>query len=175
MKNVFLVQARYNKATDKTVYDILSGLSNDEREKDRGGYFKSLSQTFRHYIGSAGFFHGALQSAVNGNAAARKALSYEAPKLPDGPLSEAQWKTLAGYLNTVNDAFIQFVEALRPEDFAISITFGPPAWPPVPLYFLLMMIHSHAIHHRGQISEMLDEMKVENNWSGMNPDFLPKA
>jgi uncharacterized damage-inducible protein DinB len=175
MKELFLVQAKYNKVTNKTVYDILSGLSNDQRERDRGGYFKSLSENFRHFTGSAGFFHNALKGAVPGNEAAVKALSYEAAKLPEGPLTEAQWKAIGAYLETVDEAFIRFVEALKPEEFNISVKFGPSDRPPVPLYFMLMMVHSHSIHHRGQISETLDELKVDNNWSGISPELLPKA
>jgi uncharacterized damage-inducible protein DinB len=172
MKKIFLVQARYNKATNKTVYDILSGLSNEEREKNRGGYYKSLSENFRHFTGSAGFFHKALKGALSGNEAAVKALSYEAARSPEGELTEAQWKDIAAYLETVDEAQIRLVETLRPEDFDIPVTFGPRDRPPVPLYYLLMMLHSHAIHHRGQISEILDEMKVDNNWSGINPELL---
>jgi uncharacterized damage-inducible protein DinB len=174
MKTIFLVQTKYNKATNKTVYDILSGLSNEDREKNRGGYYKSLSANFRHLMGSAGFFSGALKGALPNNEAAVKALSFSVAALPEGDLTEAQWKELGARLETVDEAFIRFVEALGPEDFNTPVKFGPPDRAPVPLYFLLMMAHSHGIHHRGQISEILDEMKVDNNWSGINPEFLPK-
>jgi uncharacterized damage-inducible protein DinB len=33
---------------------------------------------------------------------------------------------------------------------------------------------AHGTHHRGQISQVLDELGIDNNYSGINVAFLPK-
>jgi len=50
--------AKYNKVGNRTVYDLLDKMSNDDREKDRGSYYGSLSGIFRHIIGGTQYFLG---------------------------------------------------------------------------------------------------------------------
>jgi uncharacterized damage-inducible protein DinB len=38
MNNINIMFAKYNQAANATVLKLLSNLSNDEREKDRGSY-----------------------------------------------------------------------------------------------------------------------------------------
>jgi len=37
----------------------------------------------------------------------------------------------------------------------------------VPLSFLLSQLLVHNTHHRGQISQVLDELKIDNDFSGI--------
>jgi uncharacterized damage-inducible protein DinB len=39
---------------------------------------------------------------------------------------------------------------------------------------MLSQILTHGTHHRGQLSQVLDELKIDNNYSGINVAFLPK-
>ncbi len=47
---------------------------------------------------------------------------------------------------------------------------GKPAT--VPLHYLLSTAWTHGVHHRGQISQILDEMGVDNNFSGIDVGLL---
>jgi uncharacterized damage-inducible protein DinB len=176
MSNNYVLFAQYNQAANKTILGILDKLSNDEREKDRGSYYKSLSSLFRHLGGGAVFFAGIFKAAVN-NSATIKALSpLEKISLPKGDLSEAQWKQAAAAIETVDQALTDFTVALTDADLAALVTInwygGNPA--AVPLSFLLNQLITHGIHHRGQISQILDELKIDNNYSGIDIAFLPK-
>jgi uncharacterized damage-inducible protein DinB len=42
MKEAFLAYAKFNQESDKIVAGILEKLSNDDREKDRKSFYKSL-------------------------------------------------------------------------------------------------------------------------------------
>jgi uncharacterized damage-inducible protein DinB len=44
----------------------------------------------------------------------------------------------------------------------------------VPAFFLLNNLVAHGTHHRGQVSQILDELKIENDYSDVNVTFLPK-
>jgi len=64
-----VMYAKYNQAGNKVIYDLVDKLSNDEREKDRGSYYGSLSGLFRHIFGGTRFFLGMYKNVLSGNAA----------------------------------------------------------------------------------------------------------
>ncbi|MCL2558181.1 MAG: DinB family protein [Treponema sp.] len=168
-----VMYARYNRDSNKKIYDILSGMSNDEREKDRGGYFGSLSATLRHVIGGAQYFLGLFEPALAGNPAALKALAGRAKPISEDPLDEAQWKELGEALEKTDAAYIGMAEALSADDLSLKVKVDWYGGNPdsAPLYYMLGQLVAHGIHHRGQISQMLDELKIEHEFSGIS--FLP--
>ncbi|GHV84515.1 diguanylate cyclase [Spirochaetia bacterium] len=178
MKETFVMYAKYNQAGNKAVYDILGKMTNDEREKDRGSYYGSLSGLVRHVIGGTYFFLGMYKGVLGSNAAALKALAplenFSRP--PEGQLSEAQWKELGSALDTADAAYIALAEALSDADLSLPLKIewygGNP--PSVPLSFMLHQLVVHNTHHRGQISQIFDSLKIENDYSGINVAFLPK-
>jgi uncharacterized damage-inducible protein DinB len=176
--NEALMYAKYNQAGNKTIYGLLGKLSNDEREKDRGSYYGSLSGLVRHLIGGTMFFLGMFKAALGSNAAAVRAISAveSLPRPPEGPLSEAQWKELEAVLDKADAAYAGMAEALSAADLSLPVKIewygGNPA--SVPLSFMLSQLVVHNTHHRGQISQILDSLKIGNDYSGINVAFLPK-
>jgi uncharacterized damage-inducible protein DinB len=116
--------------------------------------------------------------AIPGNAAAQKALSPLAgvPQQPESkvPLNGDQWRAFTGGIKTVDEVLVNFVESLREEEFAAPVDCpfyrGKP--PTVPLYFMLQNLTAHGIHHRGQVSQILDSLGIDNDYSGINVEFL---
>jgi len=96
------------------------------------------------------------------------------PKLPEGPLSEAQWKELVSILTKVDDACIHTAEAVKEYDLNLSVEVnwygGNPA--SVPLFFLLSQLLVHNVHHRRQISQILDSLKIDNDFLRIDVSFL---
>ncbi|GHV55894.1 hypothetical protein AGMMS49579_19710 [Spirochaetia bacterium] len=176
MKEIFLTFAKYNEAANKAIVTILNTLSNDDREKSRKSYYGSLSGLARHILGGQVYILGMFKDAVVGNAAATKALASLAKiEIPEGKkLTEEQWKTVAAGLKAADKAHIAFVEALDEKDFSAPVAVewykGKP--PTAPLYFMLQSLEAHGTHHRGQISQILDSLNIDNDWSGINIKFL---
>ena len=177
MKEFFVMFAQYNKDADKTIYGILSKLSNEEREKERGSYYKTLSGLFTHVLFGTKYFAGMFQGALAGKSAAVKALEgVAALEIPQGAVSEDAWKKLGAAQEALDDALINMARALDEGDLKLPVKIewygGKPA--EVPLSFMLSQIMAHGTHHRGQISQILDELGIDNNYSGINVAFLPK-
>jgi uncharacterized damage-inducible protein DinB len=174
--NEAVMYAKYNQAGNKAVFGLLDKLSNDEREKDRGSFYGSLSGLFRHVFGGTRFFLGMYKTALGGNAAALKAISAaEAlPKFPEGALSENQWKELESTVNAVDTAYIAVTEALSETDYGLPVKINWYGGNPdsVPLSFMLSQLVVHNTHHRGQISQILDSLKIDNDYSGIDVSFL---
>jgi uncharacterized damage-inducible protein DinB len=150
----------------------LNKLSNDEREKERGSFYNSVSGLVRHILGGTVFFGGLFTKTLSGNADASRALvEITAIKLPhEGALNESQWKDLTVALAAADKAYINLSKALQSGDLDAPVELnwygGNPA--SVPLAFMLQQLTAHNIHHRGQISQILDELKIDNDYSGIN-------
>ena len=180
MKELFLTFAQYNREADKTIASILGKLSAEERNKERGSYYKSLTGLAAHVMGGGVFLLGMTKSAVTQNAGALTALEalgkVSVPKGDPLQLNEAQWRQFEADWGTADDAMVNFVTALKEEDLKAPMKIewygGNP--PTVPLFFMLSQILAHGTHHRGQLSQVLDELKIDNNYSGINVAFLPK-
>ncbi|MDR3114220.1 MAG: DinB family protein [Treponema sp.] len=176
MKETCLMFARYHKAGNQAVLSILQSLSPAEREKDRGSYYGSLSGLVRHIGEGTLFFQGLFKGALSHNAPALKALAAAASlTIPQDTTGDASWKALLGAFETLDEGLIQALSALDEEDFTLPV---PIQWyggnpDKVPLYFLLHQLTMHGTHHRGQISQVLDELKIPNDYSGINAAFLP--
>jgi len=179
-----LIYAKYNQAGNKAIYNILNSISNEEREKDRGSYYGSLSGLLRHVLGGTKFFLGMYQVALGDSAlaeggavsAAFKAVSAAdgVPFPAEGTLSESQWKELGAALEAVDAAYINMAEALTEADMSRPVKIDWYGGNPesVPLSFMLSQLVVHNTHHRGQISQILDSLKIENDYSGIGAEFL---
>jgi uncharacterized damage-inducible protein DinB len=69
---------------------------------------------------------------------------------------------------------VNFVSALSDKDLDELVTLNwykgkPPA---VPLAFMLQQLTVHNTHHRGQVSQILDSLKIDNDYSGISVKFL---
>jgi uncharacterized damage-inducible protein DinB len=176
MTKPYIIFAKYNADADSKIIEILKKLANDEREKDRGSFYGSLSGILRHILGGTCHISAMFAKALSGNAAATDALEAIAAvsHSPEGALSEEQWKDLAASIDVADRGYIALTEALSADDLDLPVEVnwygGKPA--SVPLRFMLQQLVSHGIHHRGQISQILDELKTDNDYSMINPAFL---
>jgi uncharacterized damage-inducible protein DinB len=167
--SIFVTYAKYNRDANKAVCGLLDKLSNDEREKDRGSYYKSLTGALRHVVGSLTHFVGMMAAAIGGNDKAQQAAkTIDGIAIPgEGALNADQWKKLVAAFKTVDDAFVKFCEALSDSDLDAQVKWF--SGDMVGIHFMLSQLMAHGTHHRGQISQMLDEMKIEHNFSGIAP------
>ncbi|MDR2808413.1 MAG: damage-inducible protein DinB [Spirochaetaceae bacterium] len=174
MKEIFRIFAEQNKAANTVIIHILDAQSQETREQDRGSYYKSLSGLLHHVLGAELFFAGLFKEALVHNPQASKAIAILTGITPPTEATPDQWKHCAASLAQADDAFISLINALCPDDFQVPVKMklfgGNPDT--VPLSFLLQNLVLHNTHHRGQISQILDELKIDNNYSGISPEVL---
>jgi uncharacterized damage-inducible protein DinB len=169
------IYAKYNQAGNKTIYNILNAMSNEDREINRGSFYGSLSGLLRHILGGTKFFLGMYKGAL-AEGAAFKAVSVAdgVPFPAEGELSESQWKELGSALEAVDAAYVNMAQALTEAELSLPVKIdwygGNPA--SVPLSFMLSQLVVHNTHHRGQISQILDSLKIDNDYSGIGAEFL---
>jgi len=176
MKEILLMYARYTQRANASVLGLLDGLSAEARNVDRKSYYKSLSGLAAHAFGGLTYFHGMFRVAAPAAAAALRAT--EGLSCPEGEkLDAAQWAELNRAVTIADQATIDFIEAASEKDLSalVKVPWLMKERPEgVPICFLLHSIYVHGTHHRGQISQVLDEMGIEHDFSGLDVEFLPK-
>jgi hypothetical protein len=122
------------------------------------------------------FFLGTLfKEALNDHAEAQKALTPLEKFLAfEGTLTESQWHTVVDALIVADDVYVKVSEVLTDADYAKQVSIGWYGGNPaaVPLSFLAQNLVTHNTHHRGQLSQILDSLKIEHNFSGLSPACL---
>ena len=172
-KTVFLAFARQNQDANRKVLAILdSHYYLAARQAANGSYYGSLEGAIKHILGGTLYFLGMFRATLKGNSAADSILSaLDRLAHPDEkPFDVAGWEQFKAALTQADSVLVKLVEALAENDFDAQVKIewfgGNPAT--VPLGYLLSALASHGIHHRGQISQVFDAAKIDNDYSGIN-------
>jgi hypothetical protein len=127
----------------------------------------------RHIDSGIAFFAPSIVGALAGKPAATALVNIATLKCPkDSPLTEAQWQDACKTVETIDKGYIEFCDALTDADRAAQAKWVAPTPPTVPVAFILDGLIAHALHHRGQISQILDYMRIDNDYSGLSPEFM---
>lgn len=176
MKDASLMYARYTRRVNAAIVALLDELPLEELNKDRKSYYKSLAGLATHAMGGIGYFHGLFRTAAPALAKALEAT--EGLSCPEGDtLTAAQWKEAKRITAIADKATIGFVEAASEADLSAPVKIdwfgGKPG--AVPLGYLLHAFFVHGTHHRGQLSQVLDSMGIEHDFSGLDLEFFPSG
>lgn len=173
MKETMLMYARYTERANAAVIKLLDGLSLQVLVEDRKSYYKSLAGLAAHILGGTIYFHGLFRASLPSASAALTATIGLTE--PEGELTVEGWKGMGKAFESADRATIELVRSLDEEGLSLPIAVnwyeGNP--PSVPFHYLANQLLVHGIHHRGQISQILDSMGIEHDFSGIDLDLLP--
>jgi len=176
MKDILLMYARYNQRANASVFSLLNELPLQDLNEDRGSFYKSLAGLACHTIGGAFYFHGLLRGAVKEGSIALDALkATEGIECPEAPeLGEEEWAELKRVAAIADQTTVDFVRVASAGELSAPVKLDWYGGKPdaVPVYFLLHNAYVHGIHHRGQISQVLDSMGIEHDFSGLDAEYL---
>jgi len=147
----FRAMARNNAWSNHRLLGACSGLSQEEFEAKRVGFFPSLQRTLNHILLVDQYYLDALEEGGRGLALLQSDVPY--PRLVD--LAAAQRATdarLVRYCDALNGARLERV---------ITIDRGEDGMTPEVVHAVLSHLFVHQIHHRGQAHAMLSETRVE--------------
>jgi uncharacterized damage-inducible protein DinB len=161
---------KYNREANKKVIEVLEVLSEEDRMCDRKSFYKSLHGLLDHIVVSSLYLQKLIKSScpllsgLEGNY-----LNYKLERgkinFPDFSELKAALEAIdAGFeemLNSINDEDLNKVVKLTRPDITIEYTLG----------VFILQYANHGIHHRGQISQILDEMGIENNFANLYPKY----
>lgn len=172
MKETLLMYARYSEGADSAVVGLYEGLSLDARNEDKGAYYGSLHGMLGHVLGGTLYFHSLFRASHPGAFPASERIATLSSS--EESLDAEGWERLKRGLIEADRAGVELAASLDETSLRLPIKLdwygGKPA--DVPLHFLFNQMIVHGIHHRGQISQILDEMKVEHDFSGIGLPYL---
>jgi uncharacterized damage-inducible protein DinB len=168
MKQLLHLYAKYNNDVNRKIEEIFNQLSIEELVTDRGGYFKSLLGTYRHLIAASRYLHGHWYRMFELSAFR----SVEESK--DIDLKTISFNDAKGLLLKFDTVFQEFVDSgaeFSSESKELRFRSGDGVMLSAEQTLLQFILHQ--THHRGQISQMLDELSIEHDF-GSIWDLLEK-
>lgn len=164
MKDYLVLLTKYNRQANGEVIRLIEGLSAAERTADRKSFAESLHGLLSHIASGAVVF----QKLVKPYYPELKCLEhkYVDHQLEQGKLNFPDFEELKTALQTLDDAYVEIAnsstEAYLNKPLTITTPYGPMNQT---LTFTLLRYVNHSTHHRGQVSQILDEMGVPNDYS----------
>lgn len=157
--------ARYNRWQNDSLYGAASTLSDEDRRRDRGAFFKSIHATLSHIRWADQIWMSRLAG-------------WEAPQ--DGIAASveayADWETLRASRIEADAGFIEWARRVTQDDIDGDLTWYSGAMGKKltrPRWVCILQVFNHQTHHRGQVHAMLTA-------AGAKPDdtdvpFMPEA
>ncbi|HEY1406346.1 MAG TPA: DinB family protein [Spirochaetota bacterium] len=165
MKKYLTLLAQYNQKAHNAALAIAAALSAEERMADRGSFMKNIHGVFDHIAEGQLYFQRQIFAAFP-SAATRH--QYIDRKTTYGGINFPSFEELADVIEVTDAAYLSLIAGLSDAELEKII--------PVESFegdkrqssaFILLQGFNHATHHRGQLSQIFDEMKLENDYSGI--------
>jgi len=169
IKSVFELLAKYNKITNQDVVKILKGVEPDKLTDDVGSYYGSIMGLLNHQLqADIGWLRvlGTHISSLNFVPALLERFPSE--RLPPDKL---YWKTLEEYktvrseVDGILDRVVNSIPASQYE--RILVVEGRRGKFEYITWRILLHLFNHHTHHRGGVSLILDQLKIENDYSNL--------
>ena len=172
MKELFQLLSKYNAQTNAQMMGVLEKLTAEQITKDVGSFYGSILGLLNHILVSDVF-------GIKRFFKQYPELEQTRAKLPTFRMEgwkDIIWPSLAvlkPIRTAVDEAIQQACELLTEQQYASILeyknwdgkTMQKPSW------LVLLHMFNHQTHNRGQIAVILDQMGVDNDYSGMIEKF----
>lgn len=157
--------ASYNRWMNERVYEVCSTLSDEERKRDVGAFFKSIHGTLNHILLADRIWMG----RFSGKAFQFKSLDQEL---------YSDFSQLRTERRNEDDRIIAWVESLTAEDSARELSYTSAVAPQprrYPLWFAVTHFFNHQTHHRGQVTNLISQRGLDPGVTDLIwlPEFQP--
>ena len=164
MKEYMILMTKYNRNANGEVVRLIEGLSKEERAAERKSFYGSLYGLLDHLASGALVF----QTFLKPSYLELSCLSHEFihHKLEHGKINFPDFSELKRALITLDDAYVAIAEGSSDEYLNKPVALETPyGTMNQTLVFTLLRYVTHCTHHRGQVSQILDEMGIPNDYS----------
>lgn len=141
----------YSRWMNDRLYDCCSKLSDAERKRDAGAFFKSIHGTLNHLLLGDRIWLG----RFTGKPFAARSLDQELC---------ADFSGLQAERRATDGAIAKWVGSLADADLAGQLTYTSlvnPARRQMPLWIAIVHFFNHQTHHRGQLTTLLSQRGID--------------
>ena len=143
--------ARYNQWMNRKLYEVCAGLTDKERKRDVGAFFKSIHGSLNHILLADRVWMG----RFTGRPFPVKSLDQEL---------YGDFDELRAEREKEDEIILKWVGALTDEDLDRTLSYSSIANPQPrshPLWFAVLHFFNHQTHHRGQVTTLLSQRGVD--------------
>jgi len=165
MNNLIRLYAVYNRDMNDQLIRCLTEFSEEELERERNMYYKNLKAHFAHMgRGNYGYQMG-INLISEGKYCAFVTGLGDPMTILKGPFPQA-----SGLTRRLDEGFLEFSETLEAADLDLrqsrfKMYNGREV--DLSLWELVTQHITHQIHHRGQLSQILDELGIEHDFGNV--------
>ena len=143
--------ARYNRWMNRKLYECSAGLSDGERKRDRGAFFKSIHGTLNHLLVGDSVWMGRFVGPVF---------------VPTSLAQElhADFGELRRAREAMDARILDWADALTQEKLAAELRYTSivnPAPRVMPMALAVAHFFNHQTHHRGQATTLLMQRGID--------------
>lgn len=143
--------ARYNAWMNERLFETCAKLSDEERKRDVGAFFKSIHGTLNHILLADRIWMGRFEGAPFAFTSLRDELYADFEELRRARLCE-------------DERISRWVDALTDADLGRELNYMSAVNPKprrYPLWFAVSHFFNHQTHHRGQVTTLLSQFGVD--------------
>lgn len=143
--------AQYNQWMNAKLYEVCDKISDDERKKDRGAFFKSIHMTLNHLLWADRTWLGRFNGKV-----------YQQGKLGEELYSD--FDALRAERERIDLEIIAWAASLKEEWLSSTVTFRSASYNrdfSLPAIVAVAQMFNHQTHHRGQLTTLLSQMGID--------------
>lgn len=169
MKEILIGLAAYNRAANEKLVNILRDEDIDVLKKDQSAFYRSIFGILEHITASeiillrrfSSFSPSACLSAhhfITGDIDTLRASFHDDPLVLYATLAET------------DALMVQFTKELKESELPQRVSYQSNKGDKIERDFWNMIVHvlNHSTHHRGEISVLLDQNGISNDYSGFN-------
>lgn len=158
--------ARCNQAINAQMMRIIEAVGNDLFNCPVDGYYQSIGEILNHcYVGDMSWLNSF--RTIRGYAIFRDPVFDCVPRLGEFPFST--WTEFKAARVKLDRVIVEWVDEIQMEDLMKVGRRMNRLGDEKEHLFWKALIHmfNHQTHHRGQVSQILDQLKIENDYSNM--------
>lgn len=166
MIEIYKYYAKCNQAINAKMINILEGLDFNVYDPKIDGYFKSIGEILDHY------YTGDM-TWLNSFRTVKEYSIFKYPEFKSIPkFGDQLFHSISEYKESrvnLDRIIIELIDEIKVEDLDKIVTRLNRLGQKQEKIFWKSLVHmfNHQTHHRGQISQILDQLKVENDYSNM--------
>ena len=137
--------AEYNRWINEKLYAIASELSDEERKRDLGAFFRSLHGTLDHLVMTDRIFLARLRGE-------------EVPPFQPGAFVHDDFAALRSEREARDEQILAWARALEEDGLDQTMRYGRNPPREIPRYVVIAQMFNHQTHHRGQATALLTRL-----------------
>ncbi|NJD04803.1 MAG: hypothetical protein FIA99_19885 [Ruminiclostridium sp.] len=167
MKNILVLYAKYNRDTDDEIIKLLSRLSDNELKCERNIFCKSINNLFNHIILGEWYYLNAMLY-ISG----RKYCSDHKERRQVFQRIETSFFEASEIMRELDKNFIDFVDSVTEDDLKLvkkNMKIYNGRVVDISVWEYITQHITHQQHHRGQLSQVLDEIGIIHEFGNIFP------